>query len=61
MRVIGRPFQKGVSGNPGGRPRKTPEQKEIEELARSKSKAAVLRLAAIVRTGKDSDAIRGGD
>jgi hypothetical protein len=48
----------GQSGNPGGRPRKTPEQREIEELARSKSRAAVLRLAAIIRDGKDSDAIR---
>ena len=51
-------WQPGHSGNPSGRPRKTPEQREIEELARSKSKAAILRLAAIARHGKDSDAIR---
>ena len=48
----------GHSGNPGGRPRKTPEQREIEELARIESKAAILRLASIVHDGKDSDAIR---
>jgi hypothetical protein len=54
----GRPFRPGQSGNPGGRPRKTPEQREIEELARSKSRAAILRLAAIIRDGKDADAIR---
>ena len=30
-------------------------------LARSKSKAAIQRLASIVRTGKDSDAIRASE
>jgi hypothetical protein len=54
-------WQPGQTGNPGGRPRKTPEAREIEEPARSKSKAAIQRLASIVRTGKDSDAIRASE
>ena len=54
-------WQPGQTGNAGGRPRKTPEAREIEELARSKSKAAIQRLASIVRTGRDSDAIRASE
>ena len=54
-------WQPGQTGNAGGRPRKTPEALEIEELARSKSQAAIQRLASIVRTGKDSDAIRASE
>lgn len=38
-------FQKGRSGNPGGRPKKTPELKEVEELARAKGPEAIRRLA----------------
>lgn len=35
------PFKKGESGNPGGRPK---EEREVLELARSKSRRAVERL-----------------
>lgn len=38
------PFQKGRSGNPGGRAKKTPDLIEVEELARKASPAAIKRL-----------------
>lgn len=41
----GRPFQKGKSGNPGGRPKKTPELVEVENLCKQLSPRAVERLA----------------
>lgn len=40
----GRPFRKGQSGNPGGRPAKTPDLLEVERLAREASPAAIQRL-----------------
>jgi hypothetical protein len=40
----GRPFQKGRSGNPGGRPKKTPELREVEALCQQASPRAVERL-----------------
>ena len=40
----GRPFAKGKSGNPGGRPKKTPELIEVENLCKEASPAAVARL-----------------
>lgn len=46
--MVGRPFQKGVSGNPGGKP-KLPE--DIVALARSASPAILQRLIDFA-TGK---------
>ncbi len=43
--VIGRPFQKGQSGNPGGRPK---EVAEVRELARTYTTAAIRRLVEIM-------------
>ena len=43
-------FKKGQSGNPNGRPKKTPEHYEVEELARSHSPAAIDRLAYWMRS-----------
>jgi hypothetical protein len=54
----GRPWQPGQSGNPSGRPKKTPEQREIEELARTWSKRAMNRLGKIATKGEDKDAVR---
>lgn len=38
------PFVKGKTGNPGGRPKKTPELLEIEALAKEASPMAIRRL-----------------
>ena len=43
----GRPFQKGTSGNPGGRPRVLAD---VQELARERSPEAINMLAAIMET-----------
>ena len=51
-RPRGRPFPKGVSDNPGGRPAQGPDRRKIEAdarlLARSHGVAAVENLVAIM-------------
>ena len=42
--VTGRPFQKGVSGNPGGRPKVNPEVKEIMNAASPKAAQVLVEL-----------------
>jgi len=46
-RVYGRPFQKGVSGNPSGR---TIVPKEVRELARKASPDAMKRLVELIKS-----------
>lgn len=41
-KVVGKPFQKGVSGNPGGRPK---EIEEVKKLAQEYTVAAIKNLA----------------
>jgi hypothetical protein len=41
-------FQKGQSGNPGGRPKKTPDQREVIELAKEAAPRAIGRLVELV-------------
>jgi Family of unknown function (DUF5681) len=53
--TIGRPFQKGQSGNPGGRPK---EVAEVKELAREHMPAAINALVSIMNNPKASDAAR---
>ena len=42
----GRPFEKGVSGNPNGRPKGTSTTQEIRELARQHCPDAIATLAS---------------
>ena len=43
------PFEKGKSGNPGGRPK---ENKEVKELARKYTKEAISRLVFWMRSNE---------
>ena len=45
-------FQKGKSGNPGGRPKKSMEQYDLEAAAREKAGAALDTLAQIMEHGE---------
>ena len=51
----GRPFQKGTSGNPGGRPRVLAD---VQELARERSPEAINILATVMRDEKAPPAAR---
>jgi hypothetical protein len=46
------PFQPGQSGNPGGRPRKSDDDRKVEKLARSYGAEALRTLASIMRSKK---------
>ena len=46
QRVIGKPFPKGVSGNPNGRPIETPEQKLVKKAAQEFIEEHKEQLAA---------------
>lgn len=45
----GRPFQKGQSGNPRGRPKQTKEQKDALAMIRDMAPEAAERLREIIR------------
>ena len=51
----GRPFPKGISGNPGGRPKVLGD---VQELARQKSPEAITTLANIMHNEKAPPAAR---
>lgn len=46
-------FVKGQSGNPGGRPPKTDEQRTLEAMCRDKTQAALSVLLSIMDNGEN--------
>lgn len=46
-------FPKGKSGNPGGRQKKTEEQRQLEELCKAKTKDALSTILAIMQSGEN--------
>jgi hypothetical protein len=55
---IGRRFQPGQSGNPGGRPK---EAAEVRELARSYTVEALEALAGLMRSGPPAVSARAAE
>jgi hypothetical protein len=53
--IVGRPFRKGASGNPGGRPK---ELREVVDLARSHGPEAIETLAEIMTNPESPPAAR---
>jgi Family of unknown function (DUF5681) len=53
--TIGKPFKKGQSGNPGGRPKVVAE---VKELARTHTGAAIETLVSIMSNPKAAPAAR---
>src|SRR5262249_59370473 len=53
--TIGKPFQKGQSGNPGGRPKVVAE---VKELAREHAAEAIRTLVSIMTNSKSPPAAR---
>lgn len=51
-------FKKGQSGNPGGRPKKSPELEEVEALCKEASPAAVLRLTQWMKSDDAAASVR---
>ena len=50
------PFKRGVSGNPGGRPKRTEQVIEIEALARQYAPQAMEALIKVALSGKTDSA-----
>lgn len=47
-RPRGRPFTKGVSGNPGGRPKRTEEELDLAQACRAKTREALEVIESLM-------------
>lgn len=50
----GRPFPKGKSGNPSGRPKLPEDVKHVREMARLYTETAIATLASVMEDGSSS-------
>jgi len=48
----GKPFEKGKSGNPGGRPAKTEAERTLEQMCRDKTPEALAVILEIMAEGE---------
>ncbi len=53
----GRPFEKGKSGNPGGRPKRTPEEIDLIEACRTKTPEALKTVLQLMEES-DNDRVK---
>lgn len=49
----GTPFPKGKTGNPGGRPKRTPEELDLVAACKAKTPAALVVIERIMTTGEN--------
>ena len=49
----GRPFEKGQSGNPSGRPKKTKEELDLVAACKAKTPAALAVIESIMNKGEN--------
>ena len=52
----GKPFQPGNSANPGGRPRKTDEERSLEAICKEKTPEAMATILALMNGGQQERA-----
>ena len=53
----GQPFEKGKSGNPGGRPKRTPEEVDLIEACQTKTHAALETILQLMQES-DNDRVK---
>lgn len=53
----GKPFKKGRTGNPGGRPKRTPEEFELIQACKDKTPAALAVMVKLM-SNASSDAVK---
>ena len=52
----GKPFQPGKTGNPGGRPKKTEEERTLEAMCKAKTPEALATILEIMEKGDNERA-----